>query len=253
MRQQGAMCDVLTLITLPRLDAATQKATWLSALDQCGITIKVDNVDHARLPQWLTQRLAEQGQRFEVGEQGKRTLDFLVERVEGNLLAAHQELQKLGLLYPPGVLPFVQVQEAVLNVARYSVFKLSEAMLAGDVPRLSRMLEGLQGEGEAVVLTLWALTEDIRLLCQLRVAIDTGQSLTQWLREHRIWGARERLIPQALKRLSADQLHRALALASRLDRQAKGLSDATLPANIWDGLFDLGLCIANPSAAAQVV
>jgi DNA polymerase-3 subunit delta len=102
------------------------------------------------------------------GRAGRRALQFIAEKVEGNLLAAHQEIQKLGLLYPPGALTFDQVQDAVLNVARYDVFKLSEAMLGGDVPRLVRMLEGLRGEGEATVLVLWALTEEIRVLSKVR-------------------------------------------------------------------------------------
>src|SRR5690349_1294100 len=142
--------DVLMLVTLPRLDAATQKAAWFSALEQAGVALRIDPVDRAQLPNWVAQRLAQQGQRVPAGEEGRRSLQFIAERVEGNLLAAHQEIQKLGLLYPPGTLTFEQVHDAVLNVARYDVFKLSEAMLSGDAARLVRMLEGLKGEGEEI-------------------------------------------------------------------------------------------------------
>ncbi|NUT13694.1 MAG: DNA polymerase III subunit delta, partial [Cupriavidus sp.] len=156
--------DVVMLVTLPRLDFAASKSTWFQALEGAGVSIKVDSVDRTRLPAWVGERLALQQQRVQGGEPGRRALQFIADKVEGNLLAAHQEIQKLGLLYPPGELSFDQVHDAVLNVARYDVFKLSESMLSGDVPRLVRMLEGLRGEGEATVLVLWALTEEIRVL-----------------------------------------------------------------------------------------
>ena len=133
--------DNLTLITLPKLDWATQKAAWVASLQQAAVYIEIPNVERAQLPAWISQRLAAQGQSAE-----RASIDFIAERVEGNLLAAHQEIQKLGLLHAEGKLTYEQVQDAVLNVARYDVFKLSEAMLAGDPARLVRMLEGLKGE-----------------------------------------------------------------------------------------------------------
>lgn len=240
--------DIFTLITLPRMDMASQKSAWFSTLEQAGVVIKIDKIERAQLPQWLVQRLSKQGQAFESGLAGKQAMQFLVERVEGNLLAAHQEIQKLGLLYPPGPLSLLQIQEAVLNVARYDVFKLSEAMLEGDVPRLVRMLEGLQGEGTAPVLVLWALVEEIRLLCKLRQGVDEGRPLSTLMREHRVWGLRERLLPQALQRLNKETLSGALTLAAQLDRQAKGLRDDRLPDDIWENMQTLSLQIALPSA-----
>ncbi len=240
--------DIFTLITLPRMDMASQKSAWFSALEQAGVVIKIDKIERAQLPQWLVQRLSKQGQAFESGLAGKQAMQFLVERVEGNLLAAHQEIQKLGLLYPPGTLSLSQIQEAVLNVARYDVFKLSEAMLEGDVPRLVRMLEGLQGEGTAPVLVLWALVEEIRLLCKLRQGVDEGRPLSTLMREYRVWGLRERLLPQALQRLNKETLSGALTFAAQLDRQAKGLRDDRLPDDIWENMQTLSLKIALPSA-----
>jgi DNA polymerase-3 subunit delta len=131
------------------------------------VSIKVDAVDRTRLPAWMGERLACSSSGWSRASRAARAAVHR-RKVEGNLLAAHQEIQKLGLLYPPGALTFDQVQDAVLNVARYDVFKLSEAMLGGDVPRLVRMLEGLRGEGEATVLVLWALTEEIRVLSKVR-------------------------------------------------------------------------------------
>jgi len=245
--------DVLTLISLPRLDAATQKTNWFNALLNEGVAIKIDKVERAQLPGWIGQRLAAQGQKLAPGEPGRRALEFIAERVEGNLLAAYQEIQKLALLHPAGVLDFESVQDAVLNVARYDVFKLNEAVLAGDVGRTARMLDGLKGEGEAAVLVLWALTEEVRTLLRVKRGIAAGKPLATLLRENRVWGPRERLIGPALSRVSEAALERGLELAAKLDRQVKGLSGvggtrrgaaiaADLPpADPWAGLFELAM------------
>src|SRR3954447_9687942 len=132
--------STLTLVILPRLDRQTKTGAWFTALDSHGVTLQLDPIERAALPQWIAQRLARQEQRVTAGEQGQRTLQFFADRVEGNLLAAHQEIQKLGLLYAAGELGFDQVERAVLNVARYDVFKLSEAVLAGQAGRVTRML-----------------------------------------------------------------------------------------------------------------
>jgi DNA polymerase-3 subunit delta len=256
--------DTLTLVTLPRLDAATQKAGWFTALAEAGVALKIDPVERAQLPNWVGQRLAQQGQRVAAGEDGRRALQFIAERVEGNLLAAHQEIQKLGLLYPEGALSFEQVQDAVLNVARYDVFKLNEAMLAGDVARLSRMLDGLRGEGEAAVLVLWAVVEEVRTLLRVKRGVAAGKPLAVLLRENRVWGPRERLIGPALSRVTETALEKALALAAKLDRQVKGLTGGTPgkrlsdpPPDPWAGLFELAMTVAaaapgsaKPAAAA---
>jgi DNA polymerase-3 subunit delta len=164
--------DNLTLITLPKLDWQTAKAAWVGSLQQAAVYIEIPNVERAALPGWIGMRLSAQNQSAD-----RQSLDFIADRVEGNLLAAHQEIQKLGLLYEPGKLTFEQVQDAVLNVARYDVFKLSEAMLAGNPARLVRMLEGLKGEGEALPLVLWAVSEEIRTLLKLKSGLAQGRPL----------------------------------------------------------------------------
>jgi DNA polymerase-3 subunit delta len=139
--------DVVTIIQLPRLDKAQQQSGWFTALEAAGVALRIDTIERRALPSWIAQRLGTQGQRVQAGEAGQHTLAFFSDRVEGNLLAAHQEIQKLALLYPPGELSFEQVEAAVLNVARYDVFKLGEAVLAGQVARALRMLDGLRAEG----------------------------------------------------------------------------------------------------------
>ncbi|QSN60832.1 DNA polymerase III subunit delta [Caballeronia sp. M1242] len=251
--------DVVTLVTLPRLDSAAQKSAWFTALIGAGVALKVDPVERAQLPMWVGQRLAQQGQRVAPGEEGRRALVFIAERVEGNLLAAHQEIQKLGLLYPQGVLTFEQIHDAVLNVARYDVFKLNEAMLTGDVGRLSRMLDGLKGEGEAAVLVLWALVDEVRTLLRIKRGVTSGKPLATLLRENRVWGPRERLIGPALSRVTEDALERALSLAARLDRQVKGLSGSSgsagargsePPPDPWAGMFELAMAVAQGASPA---
>src|SRR3954468_12154538 len=180
--------DNLTLVTLPKLDWQSAKASWVTSLQQAAVYIDIPTVERAALPGWIGTRLAAQGQSAD-----RQGLDFIADRVEGNLLAAHQEIQKLGLLHEPGKLTFEQIHDAVLNVARYDVFKLSEAMLAGDSPRLVRMLEGLKGEGEALPLVLWAVAEEIRRWLNLRDGLSQGRPLPALLKEDRIWGPRERL------------------------------------------------------------
>ncbi|MDP2987464.1 DNA polymerase III subunit delta, partial [Hydrogenophaga sp.] len=180
--------STVTVVILPRLDMATQKGAWFAALDSFGTVVRVEAVDRKALPQWIAQRLQAQGQRVVAGEEGQRTLQFFADRVEGNLLAAHQEIQKLALLHPVGELSLEQVESAVLNVARYDAFKLAEAVLGGQSVRVQRMLDGLQAEGEAPVLVHWALSEDIRTLHRVRTALDAGRPLPMALRENRVWG-----------------------------------------------------------------
>lgn len=232
--------DSVTIITLPKLDWATQKTAWVSALQQAGVFLDIPLVERAQLPAWIGNRLAAQQQSAE-----RHGLDFIADRVEGNLLAAHQEIQKLGLLHPAGKLHFEQIQDAVLNVARYDVFKLNEAMLGGDAVRLARMVEGLKGEGEALPLVLWAVSEEIRTLLKLQSGIDSGRALGQLLKEFRIWGPREKLMQPALRRLSLKTLEAALQEAAQVDKMIKGLRAPAFCGDAWDALLQLGLKVAR--------
>jgi DNA polymerase-3 subunit delta len=241
--------DVLTLVQLPRLDGQQVKGAWFSALDGAGLSVRVEPVERKALPVWLAQRLARQGQRVQGGEGGQHTLAFFADRVEGNLLAAHHELQKLGLLYPQGELSFEQVESAVLNVARYDVFKLGEAILTGQVPRALRMLDGLRAEGEAAVLVHWTLAEDIRALRRARAALDGGRPLPLALKEARVWGLKEKLFERAVPLLADHQLAHWLEAAHVCDGLAKGLRHPGWPADAWDGLRRLVLMMLEPLRA----
>ena len=233
--------STLTLFMLPRLDFATRKGAWFAALEGGGVSIQLDTIERTALPQWIAQRLQQQGQHVAAGEEGQRTLQFFADRVEGNLLAAHQEISKLGLLYPPGELSQAQVEAAVLNVARYDVFKLSEAVLSGQVARVQRMLDGLQAEGEAEVLVHYTLAEDIRALKRVKDAMAAGKPLPMALKEQRIWGPRERLFERVLPRLSEARLNNLLQSAHQVDGIVKGLKVADWPQDGWQALHRLAL------------
>lgn len=237
--QAACSPDTLTLIQLPRLDAASKKTAWFSALDTHGVHIPIHPVERDRLPAWIAQRLKAQGQHVAAGEAGQRSLAFFADCVEGNLLAAHQEIQKLGLLYPPGELSLEQIEQAVLNVARYDVFKLSEAVLSGDLARSTRMLDGLQAEGVAEVLVHWTLAEDIRNLQRARAALDSGQPLAMALRQLRVWGAKEQLFARIVPQLRAPAVARLLLAAHQVDGIVKGLHIPGRPTNAWQALHQL--------------
>ena len=232
--------DNVTLISLPKLDWQTQKAAWVAALQQAGMYLDIPLVERAQLPQWIGARLAAQQQSAD-----RQSIDFIADRVEGNLLAAHQEIQKLALLHPEGKLSFEQVQDAVLNVARYDVFKLNEAMLSGDAARLARMIDGLKGEGEALPLVLWAMSEEIRTLLKLRAGMAQGKPVGALLKEYRIWGPRERLMEPALRRLTLSTLEAALQEAAQVDKMVKGLRAKAFAGDAWDALLQLGLKVAR--------
>ncbi|WP_313077820.1 DNA polymerase III subunit delta [Melaminivora sp.] len=233
--------SLLTIVLLPRLDKAMRVSAWFTALEGAGAAVQIDPVERAQLPGWLAQRLAAQGQRVAGGEAGQRTLQFFADRVEGNLLAAHQEISKLALLHPPGELPEGAIEAAVLNVARYDVFKLSEAVLSGQVLRAQKMLDGLQAEGAAAVLVHWTLAEDIRALKRTKDALGAGKPLPMALRESRVWGAKERPFAALVQRASEAQLTRLLQSAHVVDGIVKGLRAPGWPQDAWQALARLAL------------
>jgi len=245
--------SVLTLVLLPRLDKMTRGSAWFSALEGQGVGLQIDSVERQALPQWIAQRLSQQQQRVLSGEEGQRTLQFFADRVEGNLLAAHQEIQKLGLLYPAGELSFEQVESAVLNVARYDVFKLSEAVLAGNAPRVQRMLDGLQAEGESEVLVHYTLAEDIRALKRVKDAVSLGQPLPMALREQRIWGLKERLFERVLPRLTPMALDNLLHAAHTVDGLVKGLHAPDWPLDSWQALHRLAMMLCRACAQSAKI
>jgi DNA polymerase-3 subunit delta len=231
--------DTLTLLCLPRLERAARESGWARALEAAGVWVDVAAIDRTMLPDWIGARLERQRQSAS-GE----ALKFLADRVEGNLLAAHQEISKLALLFPPGALTFEQVRDCVLNVARYDVFALPLAVLEGDRTRIGRTIEGLRAEGEALPLALWVVSDELRTLLRLKHETGAGRPFASSARELRVWGARLAATERALARLSESELATLLARCAQLDRIAKGLPAPRCDSDPWLELTDIALSAA---------
>jgi DNA polymerase-3 subunit delta len=210
--------DTSVLIILPKLDREAKNSAWFSALEKQAILIQLEDVPANQLPKWIGSRLAQQGQ-----QASPATLEFLAHQVEGNLLAANQEVQKLGLLHPQGELSDEAVRQAVLNVSRYDAFQLGEAVLAGDSARTVRILQGLQDEGENAVAVMNPLLWVLRPLLGLKQAELNGENLMQAMSSARIYGDRQALVKRALSRLSVRQLEAAVQKLADIDKTAKGV------------------------------
>jgi DNA polymerase III subunit delta len=234
--------DVLTIVSLPKLDKATREGKWASALQSAGQYIDIPSVDRSQLPRWISERLARQSQ-----ETDRQTLEWLADKVEGNLLAAHQEILKLGLLFEPGKLEANDIEQSVMNVARYDVFGLRDAMLIGDVPRMLRIMDGLKAEGEALPLVLWAVGEEIRTLARISHAVTAGQDISSVLRSQRVFGPREKLVRQALARVPARSWPAAVQHAHEVDRLIKGLHVSGRLQDPWEEMNRLAMRIAFKS------
>lgn len=234
--------DVVTLVEFPRLERAALSSRWVSALESAGVLVHARRVPREKLPAWLAGRLKAQGQQAD-----RETLEFIAERVEGNLLAAWQELQKLALLFPPGRLDAGQVRAAVLDVARYEPAQAGEALLGGDPARLARVLDGLQGEGAPVPLMLWQIADDVRAACRVSDLLAEGHPPEQAVKEARVWGPRAAWVGAAAHRLTRARLDAALSRLAFIDRIAKGVERG----NVWQELAALGLELAARPRAGR--
>ncbi len=230
--------DTLTLISLPGLDWKTMQSRWFAALANQGVVVEAKPVDRAALPGWIDRRLTKQGLRAE-----RAALDFLADQVEGNLLAAQQEIDKLALLLPPGTVTLADVEHAVVDVSRLEADALQDALYAGDGARFAQVVTDLRDSGEAVPAILWQVSSAVQLLLRLKLALAQGDSLPGLMRT--LWGRDKQRVPQierALKRLSLAQVETALADLALIDRQAKGLERVGDP---WDTLLRVGMTLAR--------
>jgi DNA polymerase III subunit delta len=215
---ENVIPDTTTVIILPALARETKNSVWFNKLQNTATVIELHDIAPAQLPQWIAKRLALQNQSTD-----DASLAFMAHQVEGNLLAAHQEIQKLGLLYPEGTLNAEDINNAVLNVSRYDTFKLGEAVLAGDAERTSRILQGLQDEGEQPVAVMNPLIWVIRPLVRVKRAQARGENIANAMTNARIYGDQQQLTKRALSRLSLRQLEAALQKLCDIDRIAKGI------------------------------
>ena len=216
--------ETLLLVTLPRLDRQSQGAAWFAALGSLGVVVDVWPVERARLPAWIAERLGREQQRAP-----REVLEFLAERVEGNLLAAHQEVQKLALLAPAGELSLDTVQAAVVNVARYDPYDAAEALVAGDTARYLRVIDGLQAEGEPATLVLFVVSNALFALQGVQRGV-----------EPRVFNRNlQRALQGAGRRYRERQVDQAIAACAGIDRAIKGVGDG----DPWERFTVLGLTL----------
>lgn len=207
--------DTLTLISLPGLDRKTMQSRWFAALAAAGVVVEAKPVERAALPDWIERRLAKQGLRAD-----RAALEFLADRVEGNLLAAQQEIDKLALLLPPGTVTLADIEHAVADVSRLEADILQDALYAGDGARFAQVVADLKDSGEAVPAILWQVSSAVQLLLRLKSAVVQGDSLPGAMRT--LWGRDRQRAPQierAVKRLGLAQVETALADLALIDRQ----------------------------------
>ena len=219
--------DTVTLVLLPEIDWQGRQTKWFMALEAAATMIEAAPIDRSRLPQWLKGRLARQQQ--STSDEG---LEFLADRVEGNLLAAQQELKKLALLCPPGEISFALLENSVANVSRFNPFQLVAAIYEGDLVRIQRMLDGLKAEGEAPPLILWVLTNEIRTLARARGVTRSGRAPHP---------AKARDIEHIARRHNVKSIHALLLQAAGIDRMIKGLNQH----DAWDALAALASGLAG--------
>ncbi len=215
---QGGSDDIMLLISSPRPEGAALKSAGFKKLENNAMVVQIFPIGFRELPGWIANRLRQQDQQAE-----RELLTLIAERVEGNLLAASQEIRKLGLLFGPGQLPSDEAAAAVLEVARFDGQDLVEAILTADGPRARRCIDGMRGAGQADVMVIWQLADCARALLRLREALDAGEGISQnLLRQIRAFGPRQRLYEQGARRISTGQAKRALSDSAQADTIAKG-------------------------------
>ncbi len=227
--------DVLLLIA-GKIDKQSMSSKWVKTLDKKGAVMQLWPIGARDLPRWLQQRVANAGMSID-----RDALQLLSDRVEGNLLAAVQEVEKLKLLSDNSNISAKDVTEAVSDNARYNLFEMVDSALRGDVASSLRMLHGLRGEGTESAVVLWAITRETHTLQQVQGARKKGQSMQQALRDQRVWNNRMQLVQGACERHNPAALANIVDLAAKADGSIKGFADG----KPWDNLESLILALSS--------
>ena len=219
--------DAITLVALPELEWQQQKSKWFEALERAGVLVEARAVTRDELPEWLAERLSRQGQKASV-----ETLEWLADRVEGNLLAARQEVEKLALLLPKGEVTLQAIRDAVTDVSRYERDTLLDAIHAADAGRVARVVASLEAEGEPLPLLLWTLTEELRLM----MALAANQRPRRFIPPDRMSA-----IQKTARKHDVASFDRELLRAHHIDRMIKGIETG----DPWDSVVELALGLAG--------
>jgi len=233
--------DTTLVVISGKLDRSSRNAKWVKALEGAGAMVEFWPIPRPQLPAWVQKRMTDAG--LVVSREAAR---FIAERVEGNLLAAAQEVEKLRLLLGEGQISDDQVQSAVVDSARYDPFQLADAALGGETARAVRILEGLHGEGVEPPLLVWVLAREIRALADMAAGIAQGRRKDEVTR--RVWANRRGLVDKALDRHPVDRWLSLLEEAGRIDAMAKGAA----PGNPWDALQRLVMAVSSVKAGRRL-
>ncbi|MGB5338632.1 MAG: DNA polymerase III subunit delta [Gammaproteobacteria bacterium] len=231
--------DTLLLISAGKLESSARKGKWVQALDQAGVVVYVWPLGVREFTGWVGNRMRACGL-----EPTRDAVALLADRVEGNLLACAQEIDKLYLLHGAGPVDVEAVNHMVVDSARFDVYALVDSALAGEGARSARILQGLRAEGVAPPVVLWALAREIRQLTGMAGALAGGQAVAGVLARFRIWQARKSLLAAVLQRLTPAQCRRLLRCCAAIDRMIKGQAAG----NPWDELLQLTLTLAGTPA-----
>jgi len=209
--------ELMLIVAAPRLDGSNKSAKWVKALDSAGMNVTIWPVGPRELPGWIGERMRRAGL-----QPDREAVAMIAERVEGNLLAAGQEIEKLRLLHGEGPVSSADVSAAVADSSRFDVFKLVDAALAGDAKRALRILSGLEAEGVEPVIVVWSLTRELRTLASLADLVASGSNLASAMQKARIWSSREALVRACIARHQRGDFYRLLKACCQADRAAKG-------------------------------
>ena len=228
--------DTLLVLITGKLDLATQKTKWFTAIEKSSIFIPIWPIEAHKLPAFIKQRLNQSGINTDA-----KGIQAIADCVEGNLLAASQEIEKLKMQYGQSTLSFEQVKDALTDNARFNIFELVDCALNGDANRIARILKQLEQEATAPILILWALAKEIRTLASISHAMRQGQSKEQCFKNFRIWNNRTALVSKGLQRHPLTNWQRLLQMANTLDAMIKGQAKG----KVWDELLKLSLLMAG--------
>lgn len=229
--------DTILLITSSKIDSSSQRSKWYKTLLDKSVVVPIWPIERHQLPQWIKQRLQQAELQCDAA-----ALNLLAERVEGNLLAAAQEIEKLRLLYGPGKLTLEQITTAVTDNSRFDVFKLTDSILRGEKNRVQHMLQGLRDEGTDPTLVLWAISREYRLLAQISHGLSVGKSMKQCASELGVWESRHAILQRAVSGKPPSYFHRLLHKAHEIDCMIKGAKAG----DPWLGLLALSVVESHP-------
>ena len=231
--------DRLVIVSIQdKLDSSAQKSVWVRTIEQHGVVVDIRAVMRHELPRFIQARAKQRGLQIEAD-----AAELLADRTEGNLLAADQELTKLALIADGSRVDADAVLAAVATSARFDVFRLGDAIVAGDAARAMTVLDGLRNEDAPPTLVLWAIVREILVLAELKRAEAAGESLEPLMGRLRIWRNRQPQVRKALRRYSERQLAALVADAARVDRTVKGIERAP----VWTSITDLVLDLLVPA------